>query len=55
MNNTTELKGSYFNGKRCPKFKRLVTAPRKFIRTKLRVFLPLNLETFTETCPVMSQ
>ncbi|MCX2492999.1 hypothetical protein OQX63_05920 [Pedobacter sp. PF22-3] len=51
-NNTTELKGREFNGKYYPKIKRIVTAPRKKIRSKLRGFLPLNLEKFIETLPI---
>jgi len=51
MNNTIELKGRSFNGKHYPKIKRIVTAPRKFIRTKLKGFLPLNLEQFIENLP----
>ena len=51
-NNTTELKDREFNGNSYPKIKRIVAAPRKKIRSKLRGFLPLNLEKFIETLPV---
>ncbi|ETZ20141.1 hypothetical protein N824_07975 [Pedobacter sp. V48] len=52
MNNILELEGREFNGTPHPKIKRIVTTPRKKIRSKLRGFLPLNLEKFIETRPI---
>ncbi|RZJ33283.1 MAG: hypothetical protein EOO18_09125, partial [Chryseobacterium sp.] len=48
MNNTLEPKGCLFSSEHYPKTKRIVTAPRKFIRAKIRGFFPLNLEQFIE-------
>ncbi|WP_143009588.1 hypothetical protein [Pedobacter soli] len=52
MNNTPEPRGRNFNGKHYPKLRRIVTAPRKIIRTKLRGFLSLHLEQLIDTLPI---